>query len=80
MTMPRLAVLLAFLLAVVFLLGANGGTRYELDGFPMGKQTMGAVRLDTTTGEVCFLAARAEMYLPGGVIEETNADNLACVK
>jgi hypothetical protein len=80
MSTTRLAVFIALALAALFLLGANSGTRYSIEGFPMGKHTIGAVRIDQSTGEVCFFGARAEMYLPGGVVEDTEAEKLACAQ
>ena len=78
MRIDRITLALAIVLAAFFLVGANSGSRYEIEAFPFGKNRMGAVRLDLTTGEICFFGAQADVYLPGGVIEESRSGKLTC--
>ena len=63
MRIERILTVLAVVAAALFLLGATGGGRYHVESIPLGG-TMGSVRIDTGTGEVCFYGVIPDRYAP----------------
>ena len=60
---------LAIVVAALLLLGATGGERYQLEAFQLGNNKMGAVRLDQSSGEICFFGVIPNVHAPDAETE-----------
>jgi len=78
MKFAKYAFALAIVVAALLVLGATGGGRYQLEAFELGNNKMGAVRLDQSSGEICFFGVIPNVHAPEADVE-TPAGKIVCL-
>jgi hypothetical protein len=79
MKLAQYAFGLAIIIAALLLVGATVGGGYQLEAFQLGNNKMGAVRLDQSSGEICFFGVIPDVHAPDAE-KEPPAGKIVCLK